>query len=429
MNSPKTFSLICLGCKVNDFEATYTREQLEQKYKFVDYRKELADIIVIYTCVVTNTAEAKDRKMISQAKRSNPNAIIAVVGCLPQVKAEELSLDSAIKIICGTYYKTKLVEMIDTYLKTGEKVISVGEPEKIRFENMLINRYSGKTRAYLKIQDGCEQFCAYCQIPYSRGKLRSADLESVVAEAKILSETSKEIVLTGIHTGKYNDGSHNLYDLLKNLVMIEGLERIRLSSIEINEITDDIIDLMKNNPKIARHLHIPLQAGSDHILSLMKRPYTICEYLKRVEYIREQIPGVSVSCDLIVGFPNESEQDFNETLDTLFKANFSFIHCFPYSRKSGTEADKMSGHIDERIKKERANKVLQISSVNLSRYSDEHIGNVLDVLIEENDENYSYGHSSEYLYIKIKGVYPKNSIIPVKVLGRNEILEGEYVTE
>lgn len=425
----KTFSLICLGCKVNDYEATFTKQQLEKEYQYVDYKNEKADIIVIYTCVVTNTAEAKDRKMISQASRSNPDAVLVVVGCLPQVKAEELAKDSKIKIIVGTYHKTEISNYLKQYFETGERIIKVDEPETIKFESMAIDEYSRKTRAYLKIQDGCEQFCAYCQIPYSRGKLRSAALETVVEEASILAKTSKEIVLTGIHTGKYNDGKHNLFDLLKELVKIEGLERIRLSSIEINEITDEIIDLMKNNQKIARHLHIPLQAGSNHILSLMKRPYDIKEYLDRVAYIRSQIPAVSVSCDLIVGFPNESEEDFNETLDTVMKANFSFIHCFPYSRKSGTEADKMSGHIDEKIKKERANKILQISSINLARYSEEHLGKTVDVLVEQSDENYSYGHSSEYLYIKIKGVYPKNEIIPVELVSYTDVLEGNYVTK
>lgn len=418
----KTFSMMVLGCKVNDFEATYVKNELLKEYKQVDF-KERADVCIVFSCAVTNTAEAKTRKFVHQARRINPDGYIVVVGCLSQIKPNLKDFET-VDLIVGSSNKDKIVSSIKERISRNY----VDELKKPQFENLFIDNYPGKDRAFLKIQDGCNQFCSYCVIPYARGKERSCNHVDVLNEAKLLAKNFKEIVLTGIHTGRYFDGEYNLYMLLKDLIEIDGLETIRLSSIEINEISDEIIDLIASSNKIAKHLHIPVQSLSNSVLKDMRRPYTIEEYLNRINYIKSKVKDICISTDLITGFPNETDDVFNNSLKMLDQIQFSFIHVFPYSRKVGTLADKMDNHIDVNIRKKRVkevmNKELQITKKVYSSFIDKNV----EVLIEKVKDGYSYGYSKQYFYVEIKGEYKIGDIIKAKIISVSDKIVGEYVS-
>jgi len=417
----KTFAVMTLGCKVNDYEATCIRNDLSKTLIEVPFDNK-ADVYVIFTCCVTNIAEAKTRKFIHKARRNNPNGFVVTIGCLSQIKGDSDDFNN-VDLIIGSSLKNKAVELI-LALDKGNKVQSLNDAS---FEEMYLKDYPGKSRAFLKIQDGCNQYCSYCIIPYARGKERSIDHNSALNIANELSKNYKEIVLTGIHTGRYFDGEYNLYKLLKLLLEKTNIETIRLSSIEMTEISDEIIELIKNsNNRIAHHLHIPVQSCSDSILKAMNRPYTFEEYLNRIEYIREKIPNISISTDLIVGFPNETDDDFNDVISNLKRIKFSFIHCFPYSRKQGTKADKMSGHIKPEVKKNRAKTVSLIEKDISKEYTNRFINKEVFVLIEKTIDNKSFGYSKEYLYIEVSGQYKIGDIIKVKV---TKVLDDKIVGE
>ena len=405
----KTYAMMVLGCKVNDYEATYTRENMNKYFEEVSF-KQKADIYLIFTCAVTNTAEAKTRKFIHDARRNNENAYIVAIGCLAQIKPSDKVFDD-VDLIVGSDSKDELVSLI----LAGNKINNVHEVISDRFEELYIESYPSKSRSFLKIQDGCDQYCSYCIIPYARGRQRSANHTHLIEVAKTLAKKNKEIVLTGIHTGRYNDGEYDLYRLLIDISKIDDLETIRLSSIEITEISDEMIELIKNNDKFARHLHIPVQSCDNTILKLMNRPYTIEEYKERIAYIRSQLPDISISTDLIVGFPNETDELFENTYNNLKDIRFSFIHVFPYSRKQGTVADKLTDHVDPKIKKARVRRVIDLSSEYYLEYKRKFIGRNVKVLIERCDDLYSYGYSKEYFYTKIKGIYEIGSIIDVYI--------------
>ena len=409
----KTFAMMVLGCKVNDYEATYIRENLNKHFEEVSF-KEKADIYVIFTCCVTNTAEAKTRKFIHDARRKQPNAYICAIGCLPQVKSKH-EVFNDVDLVVGSDQKDKIVD----YILDGIKDNVVKDKISNNYENLFINTYPNKSRAFLKIQDGCNQFCNYCIIPYSRGRERSCNHNDVIKQATLLSNYFKEIVLTGIHTGRYNDGEYKLYDLLCELVKIDKIKTIRLSSIEITELNDQIIELIKNNNKFACHLHIPVQSCDDTVLKNMNRPYTIDEYKNRINYIRKQIPDISISTDLIVGFPGESDDCFENVVKQLIDIKFSFIHVFPYSRKEGTVADKMINHIDPKIKKQRVNKIIEIQKDITKEFNMKFLNKNVEILIEKNVDGFSYGYSKQYIYYKVKGNYKIGDIIDVKISMEN----------
>ncbi len=403
----KTFAFSVLGCKVNDYEATVLKNKLIQNgYKEVSF-KEVADMYVIFTCCVTNTAESKTRKMVHHARNTNPYAYVVAVGCLVQIKGDSKDFDVA-DLIVGSKDKDKLYNLISEGVKSKQ----VSELNN-KFTELYLDTYPGKSRSFLKVQDGCNQFCSYCIIPYARGRESSANHLKIIEQARQLAKTSKELVLVGIHTGRYNDGEYKLFDLLKDLCQIDDLKTIRLSSIEVTEITDDIIELMKNSNKLAHHLHIPLQAGSNNILKAMNRPYTIEEYKERIACIRSQIKDVSISTDLIVGFPGESEEDFNETLNNLRDIKFSFIHCFPYARKTGTRADKLDGHLDERIKKDRLYKVQELEKKYTLEYRSIFLNKEMEMLVEKVDDEKIYGYVKEYFYVCARGKANVGDIVKV----------------
>ena len=401
------------GCKVNLYESEYIINLLKNKnYSIVDFKKE-ADIYIINTCSVTNEADKKDRQLITRTRKKHQNAILVVMGCYSQLNPDKIDAD----IVIGNKYKSDIVSLIEEYLKNKEKIVKVEDISKTNFENMYIDKFNIHTRAFVKIQDGCNAFCAYCAIPYARGGIRSKELNTVIDEVtNLVNNGYKEIVLTGIHTGRYGiDNGHSLEELLKSLVNIPNIYRIRLSSIEINEITDGIIDLIKNNKVMAKHLHIPLQSGSNSILKSMGRLYDKEYFINRIKYIRREIPNISITTDLIVGFPGETEELFNETIDTLDKIRFTKIHTFPYSKRDGTRASIMSNQVDGVIKKRRVNQILRLSNIYENEYYKRNIGMVFDGVLEKRNDNECYVLTSNYISVLLNDNYNNNEILSVKI--------------
>ena len=371
-----------------------------------------ADIYIINTCSVTNESDKKSRKMINRAKKNNPAAIIIVMGCYSQVNAEDIDVD----IVLGNKDKSKIVEIIEEYIKTKQKKKIIYDLTKVDFEKMEITNFDSHTRAFVKIQDGCNAFCSYCIIPYVRGRVRSKDPEDVIKEVTTLVEKGyKEIVLTGIHTGRYGtDINTNLEELLNKLVNIPNIYRIRLSSIEINEITPGIKELLKENKVMAKHLHIPLQSGSNKILKLMNRRYNKEEFLSMVDNLRD-IPDISLTTDLIVGFPNEGEEEFNETIDTLKKIGFTKIHTFPYSKRKGTPAATMDNQVSPEEKKRRVHRILDLSNKYEHNFYESKIGKIYDGVVEIHSNGTTIVHTSNFIPVIINDIVEEGTIVDVKI--------------
>ena len=404
---------ICsLGCKVNIYESELVTNILKNNnYTVVDF-DDKADIYIINTCSVTNESDKKSRKMINRAKKNNPAAIIIVMGCYSQVNAEDIDVD----IVLGNKDKSKIVEIIEEYIKTKQKKKIIYDLTKVDFEKMEITNFDSHTRAFVKIQDGCNAFCSYCIIPYVRGRVRSKDPEDVIKEVTTLVEKGyKEIVLTGIHTGRYGtDINTNLEELLNKLVNIPNIYRIRLSSIEINEITPGIKELLKENKVMAKHLHIPLQSGSNKILKLMNRRYNKEEFLSMVDNLRD-IPDISLTTDLIVGFPNEGEEEFNETIDTLKKIGFTKIHTFPYSKRKGTPAAIMDNQVSPEEKKKRENRKLDLSNKYEHNFYESKIGKIYDGVVEIHSNGTTIVHTSNFIPVIIHDIVEEGTIVDVKI--------------
>lgn len=406
---------ICsLGCKVNIYESEVVTDLLKKGgYEIVPF-EDKADIYIINTCSVTNESDKKSRKMINRAKKNNSEAIIVVMGCYSQVSSDDIEAD----IILGNKDKSKIVEILNDFIRDKESKKIIYDLSSVEFEKMEISHFDNHTRAFVKIQDGCNAFCSYCIIPYTRGRVRSKNKEDVIEEVSRLARDGyKEIVLTGIHTGRYGiDINSSLYELLCELVKIPNIYRIRLSSIEINEVTPEIIDLYKNNKIMARHLHVPLQSGSNKILKLMNRRYNKEEFMKMIDKLRE-IEDISLTTDLIVGFPNETDDDFEETMDTLKKIHFTKIHTFPYSRRRGTVADKMDGHISGDIKKKRVHEVIELSNEYENEYYKSKISKVYDGVVERHNNGLVVVHTSNFIPVIIddNDNIENNSIVNVKI--------------
>lgn len=399
-----TFAISTLGCKVNTYESQgYVQALKEAGYTEVSF-KERADIYLINTCVVTNTAASKSRQKIHQAQHLNADALIVVVGCYVQTASEELKKDLHIDLLIGSDRKNELPQLIAKTLQDRTQRIVLQDVRTPRaFEALPVAQFEHQTRAFLKIQDGCNQFCSYCIIPYARGAERSLHPDEVIKTAQELVDHGHlEIVLSGIHTGRYGR-EHNitLAQLLQRMCEeVKGLKRIRISSIEMNEVSEELIELMAKEETIARHLHIPLQSANNEVLKQMHRPYTIEEYEKRITLIRSKLPNISISSDVIVGFPGESEEQFQNTMDNIKRMQLSFLHVFPFSKRDGTKAADMKGQVDSRIKKERANRLIQLSNALYEQYKRSFISREVDVLWEKKEGTRMFGHTSEYL-----GVY------------------------
>ena len=427
----KTVAFHTLGCKVNTYESNAMLKIFnEAGYQEVDF-KQVADVYVINTCTVTNTGDSKSRQMIRKAIRKNPKATICVVGCYSQTAPEEIEKIEGVGVVLGTQYRSDIVKYVDEHLETGEMVIKVDNVMNLRkFEDLNIDRFKN-TRAFLKIQDGCNNFCTYCIIPYARGRVRSRQKESVLNQAQRLVDNGYvEIVLTGIHTAGYGEDldDFSFYELLVDLVKIKGLKRLRISSIETSQISDEIIDLIGSNEIIVDHLHVPLQAGSDATLKRMNRKYTTAEYLEKINKIRSYLPNIAFTTDVIVGFPGETDEEFEETYNFIKQVNYSELHVFPYSPRKNTPAAKMKDQVNDQIKHERANRLLQLSKELNHEFALKQIGKTLKVLFEKRDGEYLIGHAGDYLKVKVKTADNLiGEIVTIKIDKYDEILEGRVV--
>lgn len=402
-----------LGCKVNIYESEYIINILKENgYQIVDFDSK-ADIYIINTCTVTNTSDKKSEKMIKRARKQNKDAIIIAMGCHAQIKGDNIDAD----IIIGNKDKSKIISLIEEYQENKNKIKRIYNLDNISFEDMYISSFNSHTRAFVKIQDGCDAFCSYCIIPYARGPIRSKDPKTVIKEITSLVENGyKEIILTGIHTGKYGkDINYTFEQLLKDIIKIKNLYRIRISSIEINELTDPILNLIKDNQVIAKHLHIPLQSGSDKILKLMDRKYDLKFYKDRIEKIRKMIKDISITTDLIVGFPNENEKDMEDTLKFLKEIKFTKIHTFPYSKREGTKAASMENQIDETIKRKRVKTVLELSDQLEQDFYQSKLNKTEELIIEQTKDGKSYGYTSNYIKVEINSPLRPNEVISVKI--------------
>lgn len=389
------YKIYTLGCKVNEYESEVMASILDNH----GYLKgENPDVVIINTCTVTNTADSKSRKLIRKVRKEHPNSIIVAAGCMIQNKKDE-SIPA--DILIGNMHKSEIISYLNDYKR--EKIFDVEDMNNASFENMKLNNFD-LTRAYIKIQDGCDNYCAFCIIPYVRGHVRCKGKEDVLSEAKTLVKNGhKEIVLTGIHTGNYHDGSYDFADLLSDLVKIDGLKRLRISSVEITELNDKVLDVIKNSSVLVDHMHIPLQSGSDRILKIMNRKYDKKYFIDKINKIRSIRPDISITTDVIVGFPSESEEEFLETIDTIKKVNFSKLHVFPYSDRDGTVASKMKDKISGPLKKERARKLIDLSKKLEIDYMNKFLGKEVTFIPEVYDDGYLTGHTGNYLFIKVLG--------------------------
>jgi threonylcarbamoyladenosine tRNA methylthiotransferase MtaB len=412
----KSVGVLSLGCKVNTYESEYVINELKKAgYEIKDF-DDVCDVYIINTCTVTNNSDSKSRKMIRQAIRRNPEACVVAMGCFiaanPDIKIDGLD------IIIGNKDKSKIVELLDEYFKNKEEMRLEYTGRLKEFEDMYINSFPGRTRAFVKIQDGCDNFCTYCIIPFVRGKCRSKDESKVIEEVTdLVKHGYKEVVLTGIHTGSYGvDLDTDFSDLLNKLVKINGLERLRISSIETTELNENVLDVLRNSKVLVDHLHIPIQAGSNEILKAMNRKYDLDFFFDKIKEIRGIRPDIAISTDVIVGFPGETEELFQTTIDTCKKIGFSKLHVFPYSERRGTASSRMSNKIDEHEKKERSRRLIEVSKELEINYMSKFIGSDVEVLIEEYKDGYSYGHTGNFLYVKINKELPHNEIVKVKVV-------------
>ena len=415
------FYIYTLGCKVNTYESSVMKDKLINN-GYIEGKESDSDIYIINTCTVTNTSDNKSLKVVRRVLKNYPNSIVVVVGCMTQVNSKLLD-DLNVSIVLGNSGKSDIVKYIEEFKKNKKKIIKVENIMDTEFEDMCLNNFN-KTRAFVKIEDGCENYCSYCIIPYSRGKVRSKNPKIVIEEINnLIKYGHKEIVLTGIHTGHYGSDlkNYNFSKLLKEIETIDGLERLRISSIEITELDDEFLEVLKTSKILVDHMHIPLQSGSDEILRLMNRKYDKNEFIERIEKIRKIRPNISITTDIIVGFPGETNELFNETIDTVNKIKFSKIHVFPFSLRKGTKAEELPNHIDDVTKKERVKKLISISENLEKEYFNKFINEEVEFLPEIYKEGYIIGHTGNYLLIKAKG-----NIEGLNIMKKVKIQKIEY---
>lgn len=424
-----TFNILTLGCKVNQYESEAVEEIFGERG--FERKEKNADVYVINTCTVTNMSDRKSRQMISRARKDNPEAIIAVMGCYSQVKPEDVAKIEGVDIVLGSRNKEEVVELCENMLQNKaaiDQVISVSEDKT--FEELEISNQTEMTRAYMKIQDGCNMYCSYCLIPYARGNVVSRPIDSITKEAERLAKNGfKEIVLTGIHVASYGkdfDDDISLIDVIENVAKVNGIERIRLSSMEPRHITRDFLERMRATNKACDHFHLSLQSGSDDVLKAMNRKYDTAMFKEKIDLIREVFPNAGLTTDIIVGFPGETEENHKETMDFVKEIKFAKTHLFKYSQRDGTRAAAMKGQINGNIKKDRLKDLEAIENINREQFLENQIGKVLAVLIESKSdlEGYSGGYSTNYLKVNVKEHIPANTIIDVEI---SEIRDGELV--
>lgn len=415
-----------LGCKVNHYETEAIWQLFKQEgYNRVEFDS-TADVYIINTCTVTNTGDKKSRQVIRRAVRKNPDAVICVTGCYAQTSPAEIMDIPGVDIVIGTQDRGKLLEYIAEFRKERQPINAVGNIMKNRvYEEMDVPAFTDRTRASLKIQEGCNNFCTFCIIPWARGLMRSREPKEVIRQAQQLVDAGyKEIVLTGIHTGGYGSDmkDYNFAMLLRDIeANVKGLKRLRISSIEASQITDEVIEVIKNSKVIVRHLHIPLQSGSDTVLKRMRRKYTMDSFAERLMKLREIMPDLAVTSDVIVGFPGETEAEFMETYNFVKDHHFSELHVFPYSKRTGTPAARMENQIDEEVKNERVHRLISLSDQLAKEYASKFEGQVLEVIPEERhvegkEEGLYVGYTDNYLKVVLPATEDMvGQIIKVKI--------------
>ncbi|MGM0752228.1 MAG: tRNA (N(6)-L-threonylcarbamoyladenosine(37)-C(2))-methylthiotransferase MtaB [Bacillota bacterium] len=424
-----------LGCKVNHYETEAIWQLFkEEGYERVEYDS-IADVYVINTCTVTNTGDKKSRQVIRRAIRKNPDGVICVTGCYAQTSPAEIMAIPGVDVVVGTQDRRKMLTYIEEYKKERQPINGVTNIMKNRvYEELDVPAFTDRTRASLKIQEGCNNFCTFCIIPWARGLMRSRDPEEVIHQAQQLVDAGyKEIVLTGIHTGGYGEDmkDYNLAMLLKDLEKkVKGLKRIRISSIEASQLTDEVIEVIDQSNIVVRHLHIPLQSGSNTVLKRMRRKYTMEFFAERLEKLKKALPGLAVTSDVIVGFPGETEGEFMETYNFINEHKFSELHVFPYSKRTGTPAARMDDQIDEDIKNERVHRLIELSNQLAKEYASQFEHEVLEVIPEEIYQDDLYvGYTDNYL----KVVFPATEdmvgkLVKVKITKAGYPLnEGQFV--
>lgn len=415
-------ALTTLGCKVNQVE-TETMEGLFRNhgYEIVDFNQP-ADFYIINTCSVTHLGERKSRQLIRRANRLNEQAIIAVTGCYAQIASDEISKIEGVRVVIGTQERDKIVELVEQAAKEDGLFNEVNDIMHTReFEDIPLYGTPHRTRAFLKIQDGCCNFCSFCIIPYTRGPIRSRKLTSIKnAVDQLISDDFHEIVLTGIHLGAYGkdfkDEKLSLSDAVETCLTNENLKRLRLGSLESIEISPRLLELIKTNNRFTKHLHLPLQAGSDEILKAMNRHYDTAEFARLIENIRQEIPDIAISTDIIVGFPGETEELFQKSLEFAKSMGFMKMHVFPYSKRTGTPAAKMPDQIDEAVKKQRVHLMQEMADKSAKAFYEKFLNTTLDVLFEQKQDNYTEGLTSNYIRVYVQDKIPSGEIRPVRLV-------------
>ena len=431
----KRVAFYTLGCKVNQYETEAMLELFEKEGYEKAETEDYADVYVINTCTVTHMSDRKSRQYIRRMKKKNPDAIIAVVGCYSQVSPEEILSIDEVNLVMGTNDRKKIVEEVKK-IDASRKVSTVDDIMKVKaFEEIEINKTNGKSRAFLKIQDGCDRYCSYCIIPYARGRVRSRDLESIVKEVENLAANGyKEVVLTGIHVASYGkdikETDIKLLDVIKQINDIEGIERIRLSSVEPILFTDEFVEAVSAMDKVCPHYHLSLQSGCDETLKRMKRRYTTEEYKTIVDRLRAAIPNVSITTDVIVGFPGETNEEFDKTYEFLKDIELTHMHIFKYSPRKGTPAATMENQVDPSTKHERSEKLLQLNEENFKKFGQKMLDKEFNVLFEQKvGDNKFEGLTENYVKVIVESDKDlSEQILKVKITDvKNEFLEGILV--
>ena len=428
----RTVAFYTLGCKVNQYETNAMEQQfIQNNYKIVE-NTEKADIYVINTCTVTNMADRKSRQMLRRVKEINQSAVIVVCGCYAQVAKTELEQIPEVDIILGINEKNKIVQIVEEYLASKNNIIEVADVSKQKeFLDFGDVTYTEKNRAVIKVQDGCNMFCSYCLIPYARGRIRSRKIENVVSEIeKIAKQGIKEVVITGIHVASYGKDFENenirLINLLEEINKIEGIERIRLSSLEPTIVDEEFAQRLSKLEKICDHFHLSLQSGCDATLKRMNRKYTTARYKEATEILRKFYPNANFTTDVIVGFPGETDEEFNQTYKFLKEIEFYKMHIFKYSPRKGTVAEKLPNQVDGNIKEERSKKLIELSNNMQNEKNSQYIGKTVKVLFEEYENGYYKGHTTNYMVVKVKEKEQDGFIDNIKDI---EITENDTQTE
>ena len=435
--TPLKVAFHTLGCKVNQHDSAIMAALFQDAgYTIVDFNDK-ADVYVVNTCTVTHLSDRKSRQMIRRAAGENPDATVVVCGCYAQTAKNELEVLDEVDLIIGTNERHRVVEAVEEFRANHVKTAYMPDDDELFvYEDLPHERVSGMTRAYVKVQEGCDQFCAYCIIPYARGPLRSRSEEDTIAEINMLVDKGyKEVILTGIHLGAYGRGvkdqTCDLTGLCRRILDETKIERLRLGSLEGIEVTDELIDMIATNPRMAQHLHLPLQSGCDRTLEAMRRPYDSEAFRDMMRSIRQRVPDIAITTDLMVGFPDETEEDFKESLVFCNDIAFANMHIFKYSMRGGTPAAAMTGQIDPQIKERRAKQMADVAQKNKHEYEQRFVGKTLRILVEEqNKEGLWTGHSSNYLFLAFPGVgIQSGDFVDVKLTeaGKNRLL-GEIIS-